>query len=138
MATPSATMSAITAAKKTGRRAQTHMDCTAVVSLDGEAGVEDREILMKLMTHAVSSTGLRLQPAKIPELPALGEYAPVDVDPGTNQRGQVRVLMRDSGEVDRLAAALHEQTIAVDNDIVGVRVYNAAVAARPITGRQRG
>ena len=62
----------------------------------------------------------------------------MDVDPGTNQKGQVRVLMRDSDEVDRLVAALHEQTIAVGNDIVGVRVYNATVAARPITGRQRG
>ena len=134
VASPTATTTALTATRRMGTRHATQLDYAATISLQGEAGKEDGEVLRQLMEHAVTATGLRLQPATSPESPQLGEYVHLaSVDPSAPP-GRMRVLLREEADVRRLRAALGGQSIQVGHDYVGVRVANDIIDATSAPG----
>ena len=105
-----------------------------MISLQGEAGKEDGEVLRQLMAHAATATGLRLQPATSPESPQLGEYEHLaSVDPSAPP-ARMRALLREEADVRRLRAALDGQSIQVGHDYVGLRVANDIIDATSAPG----
>ena len=111
-------------------------DYSATVTLPGEVGKEDGEVLNKLMAHAVAANGLQLQQAQDAQAPSFGEYLHLaSVDP-TARPGTMKVLLRDPEEVRKLYNALDGQTVQVGMDLVGVRVANDLMEVLPVPGNE--
>ena len=63
IATPTATTTALAASRRGGNRRVSLLDHATTITLQGEVGREDGEVLVNLMSHVVASTGLGLRPA---------------------------------------------------------------------------
>ena len=136
VAAPSATPAALAAARRGGNRRITSYDYTATVSLEGEVGKQDNEILCRLMHHVVTTTGLQLRPAQDPAMPRVGEFFRVQAAEPTAKPGVMKLLLADLEEVRRVRGALHGQTVKVGSDIIAIRVGNDVVDAGPVPGSE--
>ena len=75
--------------------------------MQGEIGLQDSEVLNRLMQHAVSSTGLPLSLASDPANLRAGEYVPVDRGRLPSAGGVIKVMVKNRADVHTLHAALH-------------------------------
>ena len=124
VATPSATRAATAAIRRKAHKQPAAIDHLTEITVRGELGKEDREVMNLLMGHLASSTGLAIS-AK-PEAKALshGEYEHVPAEIHGGVGGRVRLLLRDAGEVARVHAALHGQVVAIGHTKIGIEVVN--------------
>ena len=133
-ATPSRTPVALAAARRRGPGRSTLMDTIAVVAVQGELGHQDLNVMLILMRHVVSSTGLSLAAAVDAERPRAGEYIHLASRDPLAPPGRMRVFLNSLEEVRRLYAALHGQSVLVNGDFVAVTVANDAVALERASG----
>ena len=129
IATPTATTTALAAARRGANRPITSADCLAVVEVQGELGPENAAVLHHLMEQTAQNTGLAISRAADAQAPALGEYF-VDAD----RPGHVRILLPDLDSVRRVYAALNGRTVSVGIDRVAIRVMNDAIDGQAVPG----
>ena len=136
MATPGATPAALAAARRGGNRKITVADCVATVTVNGEVGHEDSAVLLRLMEHLVTATGLALRPATNLEAPSVGEYYKASAVGSSARPGCVKVVLAGIESARKIYSALHGQSVKVGADILGVVVTNDAVDGRAVPGGQ--
>ena len=117
IATPTATTTALAASRRGGNRRVSPLDHATTIALQGEVGREDGEVLVKLMSHVVASTGLDLRPAASPHEPTVGEFVHMASVDAAAQPGRLKLLWRDAAEVRKVYAALHGQTVQAGQDL---------------------
>ena len=73
IATPTATSAALAASRRQGNRAASSRDFLTDVSIQGEIGREDGEVMKLLMTHLTQATGLALAETDYSRAPKVDE-----------------------------------------------------------------
>jgi len=138
LATPSHTGPTLSASKRVGGRQASTLDNATVLSFTGEVGVEDTQVLVRLLEHVVNATQLPIVAAADPSSPQLGEFAPLVGPDGAIEPGRLKVILNTRAEVVQLHEALHGQSVTVGGDSVGVVVSNDALLAHSVLGERRG
>ena len=134
VATPTATTAALAASRRHAHKASSTMDYVTNVTISGEIGKEDREVMRLLMDHLVTATNLGIKETDYSRAPRTGEYIHLASTDFTAPPGKVRILLNNSDEVRQVHAALHGQTIKAGNDAVGIVVENDGMDSRPVPG----
>ena len=106
----------------------------ADVEVKGEVGKEDGRVMALLMRHVVTATGLQLQETDYGRAPKVGEFIHLATQDSSAPPGRLRVLLSSAEEVRRLHNALHEQTVQVGADKVGVVVENDLLTGQGVPG----
>ena len=133
-ATPSATSNALAASKRRGTTPISTCNFSTDVTIRGEMGKEDGQVLRLLMQHAIGVTGLHLQETDYTRAPKMGEYIHLATQSDSAPPGRVRVLLTSVEDVRRLYNALHGQTVQVGADRVGVVVDSDLVTGQAVPG----
>ena len=107
LATPSHTGPTLSASKRAGGRQASTLDNATVLSFTGEVGVEDTQVLVRLLEHVVDATKLPIVAAADPSSPQLGEFAPLVGPDGAIEPGRLKVILNTRAEVVQLHEALH-------------------------------
>jgi len=112
------------------------MHYNADVTVQGEVGKEDGQVLAILMQHVTSNTGLSIQETDYSRAPRVGEYVHLASLDSTAQPGKLRVLLSSAEDVRRLYNALHGQTVQVGHDRVGIVVGSDLIDGRQVPGNE--
>ena len=102
-------------------------DLVAEIAPRGDLGKAEDVVLDSLMKHACDSVGLSFTKAADPARPKAGEYYHMPACPPRTPAGALKVLAQTHGDIRRLYAALHGQSILVGTDHVVVEVKNDLV-----------
>jgi len=138
VATPTGTKGALGAVSRTVRGGCSPLDFMTIVSVQGETGSEDGQVLSGLMEWTAQHLRLQISAAVDGSRPRAGEFAPMTRPDGSIVPGRLQLLLRDAAEVDRIIGALHGLHLTVGTDIVSVAVTNDTNTAAPIAGNARG
>ena len=137
VAVPSATASAVAASRrrrgKMGRPALP-VDFSAEVRLNGEVGVQDKEILSQLLQHTGAQIGLNLRQFSATDQTPAGSWRHLASHDASAPPGRARVYLQSEEEVRRIYAALHGQVLQVGHDAIAITVHNDITDARPLMG----
>ena len=131
---PSATTEALTASRRRGNQAVSAQHFLTEVSIHGEIGREDGQVVALLMNHAIRATGIALKETDYSRAPKPGEYIHLSSQDSQLPPGRIRVLLESSDEIRRLYNALNGQTIQVGDSRVGIEVANDLIAGQSVPG----
>ena len=140
-AVPSALQTSLSAARRrkgVKTRGPTLVDHITEVTILGEVGRDDKEVLHKLVSHLCSSTGLRLSPAANPMEPKIGEWLRLADREAAAPPGKIRIYLPNADSVHRVYAALHNQLIRVGLDTIAIGVFNDALLVNLSRGKWPG
>ena len=123
-ATPPATSKALAASKRRGSARATMQDYIAEVSMLGEIGKEDGQVIRALMQHATQAVGIQLVETSYSGIPKIGEFVHLASQDPSAPPGKIKVFLSSLDDVRKLYGALHGQSIVVGADRVGIIVGN--------------
>ncbi|CAK0815577.1 unnamed protein product, partial [Prorocentrum cordatum] len=127
LATPAATTTQLTTNRRRSGKKCGPGDLVAEIAPRGDLGKAEDVVLDSLMKHACDSVGLSFTKAADPARPKAGEYYHMPACPPRTPAGALKVLAQTHGDIRRLYAALHGQSILVGTDHVVVEVKNDLV-----------
>ncbi|CAK0817329.1 unnamed protein product [Prorocentrum cordatum] len=124
IAAPAAVAPRAAAAKRRAGKAHSISGYLAEIRVQGEIGLQDNEVLNRLMQHAVVSTGLSLSLASDPDNLQAGGCAPVGRGRLAAARGVIKVLTKDKADVRKLHGALRNKAVQVGQGPIHIQVRN--------------
>ena len=133
---PSATSQALAASKRRGKNPISMVHFNTDVTIQGEVGREDGQVMAILMQHVTQATGLAIKETDYSRVPKCGEYIHLASQDPTAQPGKLRVLLSTADEVRRLYNALHGQTVQVGGERIGIVVSNDLINGQQVPGNE--
>ena len=138
-ATPSATTGALAASRRRQNKANSPeqlADFITDVRVNGETGLQDKEIMDTLFAHVCTAAGLTLQKHTAGSDVVLGTWKHLaSYDPAATP-GRARLYLQSKAEVMRVHAALHGQLLQVGAD-TAITVHNDLMDVAPLQGNGR-
>lgn len=133
-ATPPATSKALAASKRRGSAKATMQDYIAEVSMLGEIGKEDGQVIRALMQHATQAVGIQLVETSYSGVPKIREFVHLASQDPSAPLGKIKVFLSSLDDVRKLYGALHGQSIVVGTDRVGIIVGNNILDSLNVPG----
>ncbi len=136
-ALPSATSTAFAAARRRrGPAAQTvqSTDFVTEVRLQGDPGLQDREIFNGLVHHVLSSTGIQLRASSSAERASTGFWVHLPSVDASAPPGCARLYLGSKAEVEHIYEALDGQVVQVGLDWLKIEVRNDLLSSSVLSG----
>ena len=139
-AVPTATSSALAASRrrrgKHGKGDQI-LDYVTDICVNGEVGMNDKEIMDTLVKHACTQIGMDLKERAGHGNSPIGTWMHLaSLDP-TLPPGRARLFLRSQEEVHKIYTALHGQVLQVGADSLSITVHNDCTDSGCLTGNGR-
>ena len=112
-------------------------DYIAEVTVKGEMGKEDAEVLRRLMVHACTVTGFNIKEAADGRSPKIGEFVHLASVDAAAPPGRLRLFLGSEEEVRKFHMALHGQTVQVGQDRIAIELSNDIIDGSHFMGNGR-
>jgi len=137
IASPTATTSALAATRRKANKSASMTDYIAEVTVKGEMGKEDAEVLRRLMVHACTVTGFNVKEAADGRSPKTGEFVHLASLDAAAPPGRLRLFLGSEEEVRKFHMALHGQTVQVGQDRIAIELSNDIIDGSHFMGNGR-